>query len=253
MPHLQHGGRNGASYFMDMSISYGCLGSSERCFQKNSLHGLDILRVVEGFLNNYAKDALTVFADTARRIWFRRNEVIHGGVLSHPNAIVGENKKAAEEYCQANATVQGKRVDESSMPLRWTVPPPSWCKANWDLGLDKQPERFGMGVVVRYQMGDIVAASCTTRPGIPDPTSAEAMGALFAASFWQQIGIQRLILEGDAQVIVKVVAVLEGNGTQFVHIVTGTRKTLDTFEGWQCVFIGRKCNMTAYSLALSAN
>ncbi|XP_059446901.1 uncharacterized protein LOC132178490 [Corylus avellana] len=207
-------------------------GASERCFQKGSLHDPDILRVVEGFLNNYGKEALTVFVDTARRIWFRRNEVIHRGVFSHPNAIVGENKKAVEEYCQANATVQGKRVYESSMPLRWIVPPPGWCKANWDLGLDKQPERFGMGVVVRDQMGDIVIASCTTRPGIPDPTSAEAMGALFAASFWQQIGIRRLILEGDAQVIVKVVAGLEGNGTRFVRIVDGTRKTLDTFQGW---------------------
>ena len=47
-------------------------------------------------------EANRLFAGIARRIWFRRNEVIHGGLFSHPNVLVHRAREAAADFAAAN-------------------------------------------------------------------------------------------------------------------------------------------------------
>jgi hypothetical protein len=74
---------------------------------------------------------------------------------------------------------------------------------------------------------------------------------LFAPNFCQEIGIQYLMLEGDALTIVQALSNDKANGTRFGHLVEDTRRVLKT-KGWQCTFVSRTGNEAAHSLALLA-
>lgn len=57
-------------------------------FQKRSFHGLDFLQVAEDMLSKCGIDEFQLFVGIARRIWLRRNVVIHEGTFLHPNDVV---------------------------------------------------------------------------------------------------------------------------------------------------------------------
>lgn len=171
-------------------------GESDRCFQKSTLQGLKFIQVAEGIFTNHGKEALTNFVATARQIWFQRNEVVHGGTFTHPNIVVRNTRVAVEEFQTINrlcAMVPPNELVETT-PC-WTTPQAGWIKANWDASLDVSKERMGIGIVVRYHLGNTLAARSLTRAGAPDSSSAEAMGAYFAACFCMDLGIQKIILE----------------------------------------------------------
>jgi hypothetical protein len=71
----------------------------------------------------------------ARRIWTRRNEVIHGGAFAHPVVLINNMKKANDffnEVHKKQETTSTERVHS----VCWTAPTTSWMKANWDASLD---------------------------------------------------------------------------------------------------------------------
>jgi ribonuclease HI len=64
---------------------------------------------------------------------------------------------------------------------------------------------MGIGVVVRDFQGLVHAARSQTRNTHPEPVIAEAMGALKAIEFCRELGLQDIILEGDAEIVVRAI------------------------------------------------
>lgn len=56
---------------------------------------------------------------------------------------------------------------------------------------------MGLGMVVRDHMGRVVAAKCFVVLGHLEPTVAETLGA-YCATFFREVGVNQLMLEGDA-------------------------------------------------------
>ncbi|XP_059446670.1 uncharacterized protein LOC132178237 [Corylus avellana] len=63
--------------------SAGC-----RKFQKSCFEGPFFLPVVEGMLRVCGQQEFALFAGIARRLWLRRNALIHEGDFLHPNILV---------------------------------------------------------------------------------------------------------------------------------------------------------------------
>jgi hypothetical protein len=72
--------------------------------QKSCFIGPDFIQVVQGVFKKCNQDELVQFVGLARRIWLRRNEVVHGGVFSHPRTILQQTTNSIQEYAMA----QGK-------------------------------------------------------------------------------------------------------------------------------------------------
>jgi hypothetical protein len=72
-------------------------------FQKSSLDGPTFRGVVEEMFRMCDGDELHLFVSIARRVWLRRNEVIHGGLFTHPTVLVQQAKNAVLEFSTANA------------------------------------------------------------------------------------------------------------------------------------------------------
>ena len=76
--------------------------------------------------------------------------------------------------------------------------------------------------------GRFVAARATSWNGCVDPTSSEAMASYQVAKLCQELGLHNIILEGDAEVVVKGVNSKERLWTRYGHIIEGTKRILQT-------------------------
>ena len=68
--------------------------------------------------------------------------------------------------------------------------------------------------------------------GAPEPSSAEAVGAYSTVCFCQVLGIQNLIIKGDAQVVTKAICSKEINMSRFGHVVADTQNVMQSFRAF---------------------
>jgi hypothetical protein len=85
--------------------------------------------------------------------------------------------------------------------VTWQKPPEGVYKINWDASVDRDRCKMGMGMVVRDHAGQLIAALCTSKDHITDPASAKALAAGKAAEaeLCHRLGLEKVILEGDAR------------------------------------------------------
>jgi hypothetical protein len=56
---------------------------------------------------------------------------------------------------------------------------------------------MGIGVLIRDEMGNVIAGMSKPFMALHEPASAEALAALCAVEFCKDVGRQDIILEGD--------------------------------------------------------
>jgi hypothetical protein len=77
-----------------------------------------------------------------------------------------------------------------------------------------------------------------TRADAPNSSLAKAMGAYFAACFCKDLGIQKIIIEGDAQAVTTAICNTEINMSRFGHIISDTQQVLQWYGEWNvCLYV----------------
>jgi ribonuclease HI len=66
---------------------------------------------------------------------------------------------------------------------------------------DKKQGCVGMGVLIRDHIGHVKAARSTTKLGCFEPAVVEAMSLLHGLFLCVEFGLQNVVVEGDAQVV----------------------------------------------------
>lgn len=92
-----------------------------------------------------------------------------------------------------------------------------------------------------------------SRQGYLEPTTAEAMAVFFAVQLCQECGVQKLIVEGDAQTVINDLKREEEHGNRFGHIIDDTKLLLGSFIDWQANHVRRMLNTAAHRLAKMAS
>ena len=64
------------------------------------------------------------------------------------------------------------------------------------MGLEEKYKQMGVGVIVRDFPGEVITTRSLTIQTKQEPVIGEAMGAIYAAEFGRDIGVQNVILEG---------------------------------------------------------
>jgi hypothetical protein len=71
-------------------------------FHKSSLNGPSFRIVVEEMMRSCEENEFQLFVEIARQVWFRRNEVVHGGPFTHPTALVQQAREVLANFSVAN-------------------------------------------------------------------------------------------------------------------------------------------------------
>lgn len=149
------------------------------------------------------------YAEIARRIWFRRNNVIHGRIFLHPNELFHMATSLMADYRSAMEPDQIER--ELEIPpvlvdaIQWCPPPSGMHKSNWDAAIDTRNGKLGFGCTVRDIHGTVLVAFCHMVDTVVDPVVAEVLVALRTVEFCKNRGFTLIILEGDSLLVVQAI------------------------------------------------
>jgi hypothetical protein len=118
-------------------------------FQKSFFEGPAFLQVAEGMMSRCDAREFQLFVGIARRLWLRRNEVIHGGVFSHPNTVFKQAEEGLEAFQRQQRNIAGVPIQMGPSPSP-TVECPTARLVQGELGCHCGEEFWATGVGSRY-------------------------------------------------------------------------------------------------------
>ncbi|XP_030957684.1 uncharacterized protein LOC115979763 [Quercus lobata] len=191
-----------------------------------------------------------IFVTSAWFLWNRRNAVHFGRPPLPVDSICSKAGNYLQEFLQAQI--------EEQIPVR---PPPSqqWCppdhhclKINFDATVFRRLSKAGIGVIIRNNAGEVEGALSSSIPMAHSVADLEALACLKAVQFALELGITRVVFEGDSAVIIN--ALLHGVGAfaTFNNILDDICMLSTVFQFVEFSFVNRHCNSVADALAKKA-
>jgi hypothetical protein len=232
------------------SSSMDVWGGGPRSLQKCDVTESTFPTLFEGLMRRCNKEDLELFAVTARRIWLRRNSVVHGEPFTHPSQLLREAQNSLEDFQWIHNEVgSGSQNARDLTEVQWKPPVEGMIKLNWDAGLNMKEGRVGIGIIARDSRGVCLAARSLSLNTHIDATTAEALAAVHAIMFCKELGYANLIFEGDALQIIKAIGEEGPCLSSFGHLIECIRNELRELECASFIHVMREANGAAHMLA----
>lgn len=183
------------------------------------------------------------------KLWFNRNAVIKGGKVFEPAELVSSVVSLIDEW--ESIWVKERRVVRRARGA-WFPPDRNWYKVNFDGALFTDQNRAGVGVVVRNDLGQVMAACSLKIQSLADPAHVEAMAALKVAQFASEMGFRDFSLEGDSLTIINAINGGMTDLSPIGHLIEGTKSILALSNCKRVSHVYRECNGAAHGLARQA-
>ena len=153
-------------------------------------------------LREDAKDIdWSAFATIAWCIWNNRNLYKHEGRCKPAKVLAREAIRYAEEYRHGNSQTIQTPGQRPRLGSQWRPPELGWYKINVDATIFKEEGSFGVGVVIRNEDGCLMGAMSKKLPFPLGPMEAEARAAEEGILLARDLGLSKVIVEGDAKTI----------------------------------------------------
>ena len=127
-----------------------------------------------------------------------------------------------------------------------------FVKINVDGALFHDTKRSGIGVIMRDCEGEVVMARCVHLVGLYTPEETEALAIKIGCKCAQEEGIDKFILESDAQVIVNYLNKSGELLSSVGVIIIGIKDLLRGFTDGRVQHVPRMGNQAAQTLAQHA-
>ncbi|XP_057820158.2 uncharacterized protein LOC131033029 [Cryptomeria japonica] len=128
---------------------------------------------------------------------------------------------------------------------RWSAPPPSWLKLNFD-GTTRSGVVAG-GEIIRDILGDLILAYAGNF-GSALSNTVEALALFSGLKLALDINAKRLIIEGDSKLIIEVAKGVLGISWMISNILKDIWSMIVWLEEFQIQHIYREGNLVADSL-----
>ncbi|GLT68009.1 hypothetical protein SLA2020_402740 [Shorea laevis] len=125
-------------------------------------------------------------------LWFYRNKAYHDGLLFDALLISRNINRITHEHFKAWALIP-------SPPEKWKSPPVLWFKINFDTAI--RNSYSAQAAVCRNHHGNIIQIVTEISPPC-SPNTGEAIAARLAFQLASSLHLNRVIFEGDSQVVI---------------------------------------------------
>jgi ribonuclease HI len=189
------------------------------------------------------------FAHTLEAIWNLRNKVVHGEGKINLIATIKSLEKKVLEFKRIGETSES--MMQSNYQTHWTPPPPGFVKINVDAAVANS--RTTLAVVARNEHGNIVKAWAKEHMA-GDALFAEASAFLWALQLAKNSGMQQIIVEGDAKLVVEAL-LKNANDVSWTiaAIISDALVLASSFSSCKFGWIKRDGNTVAHMLAKFAS
>ena len=197
------------------------------------------------FLTTENRDT-ALFSITAWSLWNRRNNLRLGKATVVLSQVLKQSKERMLEFSQ-----HPNHTPPSSVILAtcWRPPDKSLFKVYFDGALFCQEKRAGIGMVIRNKAGSDIAF-LSQQICLPSTVlEVETLAARRAFEFAIEIGVNKVILEGDCEILIKVLQCNSYSLAQFGHLAEDVKYLASKFQCYNLSHVRRHCNVVAYTLA----
>ncbi|KAG7967870.1 hypothetical protein I3843_08G121900 [Carya illinoinensis] len=196
-------------------------------------------------------DALQLVCFIMRRIWLRRNYFVHGKDLESPQQVVIAATADRDMFLSSLTSTDAvpSNISSDRGDIRWKKPEFRTLKENWDASVSTKLNRAGCGIIIRDEQGNIMACVCASQKPIVKPVMAEGLALRREMEVCADLGLGRVVFEGDSQTIVQAMNSDEVISADYGILVHDARSMLLIRPQWQVVFVHREANYAAHQLA----
>ncbi|CAL9022256.1 unnamed protein product [Prunus brigantina] len=199
-----------------------------------------------------ATTPICLFAYICWGLWNRRNKVIFEGISEPAPALLARMSVLAAEFSQATCLSRQTQdcVTMAQVSVHvWRPPPAGFYKINVD-GALKSGECFrGVGVVIRNEGGEFMAACVKRIEACYGARQTELVAAIEGLRFALDMGFTDVVLEMDAQDCINgILSAAEYNGPDGL-LFQEVKSLLNYFRAVFCQWTPRGGNKVAHSLA----
>ena len=179
----------------------------------------------------------------------KRNALKHGGQHKDAGCILKEAADYVIEFRQENLCLN----EPSNPPIaHWTPPRCGWYKINVDGAVFKKSGSCGVRVVIRNEEGLLMGA-ISKRVELPlKALEVEARVVQESIQLAWELGLREVIIEGDAQGVIKALQNFEVCPWPVQKVVEGSLQCLSCFKAWSASHVRRGRNEAAHLMAKMA-
>lgn len=222
--------------------------SSVQCFHQLSapqpLNFCDLLSQFLHVQEDYRKE---VFAISALFLWNRRN-ALHFGRPVHPYAhIISLVGNLLQDFLATQELDPG--VARSPILQQWRPPELNQHKVNFDAAIFRATNLAGIGVVVRGWRDEFVGALSICVPLSHTVADMEALACQKAVEFAVEIGLQRVIFEGDSAMVINALNQGSAGLSTYGVVIEAIRCQAMVFRSSVFNHASRSCNCVADAFA----
>ncbi|XP_050211354.1 uncharacterized protein LOC126661543 [Mercurialis annua] len=218
----------------------------------NGGSGLSIVDWCRDWLSRLDDEEASVASYVCWSLWLNRNFAVWKNKLGSAQEVVDQANFQLASWKVANSssvhlrTAKVFKEDGSSV---WKAPPRGWLKVNTDAVVYPGRQSFGMGVVVRDWLGNIIQARSRCSFGSFSPRMAEIMGVREALSWLKDF--DKIIIDSDAMDVV--LDVRNPSCSDSDLLVEDCAELAKQFDNIKFVFVRRSANQAAHVLAQYAS
>ncbi|XP_030934232.1 uncharacterized protein LOC115959787 [Quercus lobata] len=163
---------------------------------------------------------LEASATTAWFLWNNGNAARHGESSRTALQIFKASRLYLVEF---QTHCNSPQAHQPHAPYLWRPPPPGWYKTNVNGVVFKERGQYGIGVVIRNDKGQIMGALSKTLPYPLGALETKAKAAEIGIIFSWELGPREIILEGDSQIVMNVIANHDPGPIQIQQFVAGIK------------------------------
>ncbi|MBA0844664.1 hypothetical protein Goarm_022890, partial [Gossypium armourianum] len=146
--------------------------------------------------NTHQRSLITI---TIWALWLSRNKLVYEGSRQTVNELSPFVLGCVKELEMIEKTYPKASQDQL---VRWTPPKTRWAKANFDEGFCSDLHKSSTKVVIQDENGLLMGVYCSWNRNIRSPEATEALAAVQAVRFAQDMGFRRVTFEGDSIVVI---------------------------------------------------
>ncbi|XVF29969.1 hypothetical protein REPUB_Repub16aG0017000 [Reevesia pubescens] len=190
---------------------------------------------------------LQLFIMTLWTIWNDRNNELYEDRKRDANISAQSVKNYQIEFNQANFRIPDVPDEQQD---KWKPPDAGLFKVNFDGAMTKNDSTGGIGVIVRDHTGQCMGALSVKVQLIASPFQVEAMAAIKALNFAHELGMTKIVLEGDSLTIIKKLQQsLEQDLSPVGNLIDEARQKMHAFRYCCSIHTKRQGNLAAHTLA----
>ena len=190
---------------------------------------------------------MDLFAMIVSQIWTRRNKLRVGDIVASLAMINQMVSASLLEFQQPS--LNHPKAPSQPKVTKWLPPPSNWVKVNFDGATFVDSSSAGLGAIICNDMGLVMAAFTQQ---IPLPTfveMVEVLAARGALCFAKDLGFNKLIMEGDYEIIIKALSSNGLSASSFGHIVQDIKMVSSSLGSVLFNHTRRQGNRVAHGLA----